>query len=179
MPQPQQKGLLWDNAGHSHGCRPNADAGLQIIVLTSRIGTPSLPKGMGCPTDRKQAAMEPEKFLAPFATEKASSRLSSKTVWKSDPTGLVAILFQNSSVRRHQKTCSGANPNSSSNIALGVAYLTPQMCLRYLEILRSPCASLSEPDNCRHVWFADNDQIGPHEPLPSALRGDVISGMDV
>ena len=30
------------------------------------------------------------------------------------------------------KTCSGANPNSSSNIALGVAYLTPQMCLRYL-----------------------------------------------
>jgi len=47
--------------------------------------------------------MEPEKFLAPFPTEKASSRLSSKIVWKSDPTGLAAILFQNSSVRRHQK----------------------------------------------------------------------------
>jgi len=47
---------------------------------------------MGCPTDCKQVAMEPEKFLAPFPTGKASSRLSSKIVWKSDPTGLAAIL---------------------------------------------------------------------------------------
>jgi len=102
------------------------------IVPTSRIGTAPLPKGMGCPTNCKQAAMEPEKFLAPCPTEKASSRLSSKIVWKCDPTGLAAILFQNSSVRCHQKTCKGDNPNSSSNITLGVAYLTPQMCLRYL-----------------------------------------------
>jgi len=69
--------------------------------LQDRSSAP--PKGMGCPTDCKQAAMEPEKFLAPFPTEKASSTLSSKIVWKSDPTGLAAILFQNSSVRRHQK----------------------------------------------------------------------------
>jgi len=72
------------------------------------------------------------KFLAPRPTEKASSRLSSKIVWKSDPTGLAASLLQNSRVLRHQKTCKGDSPNSSSNIALGVAYLTPQMCLRYL-----------------------------------------------
>jgi len=26
-------------------------------------------------------------------------------------------------------------------------------------------------DNCRHVWFADNYQIGPHEPLPSPPPG--------
>ena len=58
--------------------------------------------------------MEPEKFLALFLTETASSRLSSETVWTSDPTGLAAILFQSSSVGRHQKTCSGDNPKQHS-----------------------------------------------------------------
>jgi len=32
-----------------------------MIVPISRIGTAPLPKGMGCPTDCKQATMEPEK----------------------------------------------------------------------------------------------------------------------
>ena len=61
---------------------------------TSRTGIEPLSRGMGCPTDCKQVAMEPEKFLAPFLTEKASSRLSSRIVWKSDPTGLEAISFR-------------------------------------------------------------------------------------
>jgi len=38
--------------------------------------------------------MEPEKLLAPFPTENASSRLSSKIVWKSDPTGEELNFFK-------------------------------------------------------------------------------------
>jgi len=86
-------------------------------------------KRHGLPNRLQTSSYAARKILS---TEKASSRFSSKIVWKSDRTGLAAILFQKSSVRRHQKTCSGDNPNSSSNIALGIAYLTPQMCLRYL-----------------------------------------------
>ena len=41
------------------------------IVPTSRTGIAPLSRGMGCPTECKPVAMEPEKFLAPFPTEKA------------------------------------------------------------------------------------------------------------
>ncbi len=41
----------------------------------------------------------------------------------SDPTGLAAVLFQNSKVRPQEKTCRGDNFNSSCNIAVGAAYM--------------------------------------------------------
>ncbi|DBA75838.1 TPA: hypothetical protein ACH3X1_010241 [Trebouxia sp. C0004] len=106
--------------------------------------------------------MEQEKFLAPFPTEKASSRLSSKIVWKSNPTGLAAILFQNSSVCCHQTTCSGDNPNSSSNIALGIAYLAPQMCLRRKSLRLLCCHSAIE-----NAFAAPQPKSPP--PLPSKV----------
>jgi len=90
-------------------------------------------------------------LLAP--TEKASSRLSGKIVWKSNPTGLAATLFL--------KSCRGNNSNSSSNIALGVIYLTPHMCPRYLSQMdcKTVCAFFAAPQGL----------CMPHNSQPKSL----------
>ena len=77
--QPQQKkGVSRDNAGHTvvMGAAQMLTQGFDNCThLHNRDSAPI--KGMDCPTEFKQAAMDPGKFLAPFLTEKASSRLSS------------------------------------------------------------------------------------------------------
>jgi len=63
--------------------------------------------------------------LASRPTAKASSRLSSKIVCRSSPTGLPAVLFRDSRVRCHQKTCRGDNPSFSEQHSTRCSILDP------------------------------------------------------
>ena len=127
--QPQQKGLPLDNAGRSHGS-------LAHVLKQGLHNCANYPDRDSAPIRRAVSKLankwSQKSSWHHSQQEKASSRWSSKIVWKCDPTGLAAVLLQNSRVRRHQKACSSDNHDSSSNIALGVACLIPQMYLLYL-----------------------------------------------
>ncbi len=60
--------------------------------LQDRNSVPA--KRHGLPNRLQTSSYGARKVLSTISNRKASSRLSSKIVWKSDPTGLAAILFQ-------------------------------------------------------------------------------------